>query len=344
MEEQKNIEYTETPIDPENKEINRHQRIERLLRDARRGWTCSVHRRKPGWCSGFLERIELSPDEMIDLGYLAHEWGGEVLTLRICDEEGNWIGGADVRIGHGVKFRGRHITPETWDQKNEMIKQPEQAPAQAPAALGDILAGVMEVMQRSRQDDLAMIRDLIAATAANTAAIAPAAIAPAAPVDLIKQLEGLAGTYERLHTIFGAVDGGGAASGGADDLFATINNVTSVISKLSAKKEQPAATAPKPQPRLHGASATPPAGVKIPSQPLQPNADMVVKYLSGLSPAQAADIVADSLADMPDEKREATIREFLTSYGTETEDEFGEEEIEAEDEAEDERTEASRTV
>jgi len=281
---------------------------------------------------------------MVDLGYLAGEWGGEVLTLRICDEEGNWVGGADVRIGHGVKFRGRHITPETWDQKNEMIRPQPQAGQAAQASLGDILTGVMEVIARSRQDDLAMIRDMIAATAT---ASAPAAPVASTAIDPIKQLEGLASTYERLHSLFGggASDGGEVGGGGgSDELFKTINNVTSVISKLSAKKES---AEQQPKPRLQG--QRPPAGVRIPAPPMQHEAvgpvispDMMVKYLSGLSPTDAADIVADSLAEMPDGKREATIKEFLESYGAE--EDTSSEELETESSGEDERTEASRTI
>ena len=70
----------------------------RMLAGIKPGWSLSITRLGPEWCSGFLEKIELLDDENINLNEIVERWGGEALRLRIHDETGKFIGGSDVKV------------------------------------------------------------------------------------------------------------------------------------------------------------------------------------------------------------------------------------------------------
>ena len=73
-------------------------KAENMLASIKSGWSLGISRIRPGWCSGYLERVECTENEPIDMTYIIEQWGGHILRLRLCDERGKYRGGTDLNL------------------------------------------------------------------------------------------------------------------------------------------------------------------------------------------------------------------------------------------------------
>lgn len=301
---------------------SRMDRVDRLLGFLKPGWSVAIMRVKPGWCRGYLERIDVLEDETIDLDYLVSTWGGEVLRLRVCDERGAYQGGADVPLySYPPRFRG------------QLMRQPaglyEIAP-QAPAAIAPaqqtidpaaMMRSMFDVLAKVRRDEIDTIREAIGNRRQGPAIGA--------------ELAAFAKTYSELRGVFGNVDAPALVEGASDE-NAFLGQIGKIVELWLTHKEKNAETqkdgwktgrvlrpplnvSPKPAPVVP--VADPAATLGGPSIAAIPDPqddfeditpETLARDLSELEPDEAADCVARALDSWPKERREATIERFLT--------------------------------
>jgi hypothetical protein len=109
------VEQKESPKDAAADE--RWAKAEHMLAEIKPGWSLSIHRIRPGWCSGYLERIECTEDEPLDLDYIISTWGGEVLKLRLCDDNGRYTKGAQLNLrSYPPRFKGQRLSQNQDDE------------------------------------------------------------------------------------------------------------------------------------------------------------------------------------------------------------------------------------
>ena len=268
-------------------------RLDKLLAEVQTGWTVSIYRARPSWCKGYLERVELLEDEVIDLDYLAKTWGGEVLRLRICDHTGQWKGGADIHLhSYPPRFHG------------QLIQRPEYLPMVPAAGKGapgrdpiDSYQHMMTLLRDARKEDLDMLQKLTKRSPA-----------PAAAPDLgLGSLEQLAGVYERLHGIFGS--GGGGNSGGGDDMTGVIKEALRTFRDDRDRR-----------PRIGPPGPPPGSGRPTKRRQLAPVVDDhendldendLIDQLSAMDATDAADVVVQAMGQMDETKREEAMSKFV---------------------------------
>jgi hypothetical protein len=149
---------------PENDK--RWEKVERMFDEIRPGYKMSVHRMRPPWCSGYLERLEITEDAPVDMDYLIDQWGGEVLRLRLSDETGTYRKGADVNLKNfPPKFEGREIKRgpdgtrvfvDDWKKEQASQRQQQQqiVPVQAQQRPQITeFAELLRIFQQSSQDN-----------------------------------------------------------------------------------------------------------------------------------------------------------------------------------------------
>lgn len=308
----------------QNRFDEKFRNIERILGDLQSGWTVSIARVRPSWCSGYLERIELLDDEPIDLDYLVNTWGGEVLRLRVCDETGTWRGGADVALRtYPPRRHGKPIKAPDYQDFPEHSGAP--APPAAPPQLSpfDAYQKFAKSFQQSRREDIDLIRGMLPKqkTPENVG---------------LENLSRLAETYEKLHGIFGNNSTPAAAIPGDDDFMGSINSLLATYMKskeLDAKQPKiPNRIGPPPSTSNHKQPALKPVTAV---ENDYPTLGIMADKLAALEATDAADVCIRALGDMPSEKRNEVMSQFLGMMNDTDQDEEQEQELEQEEIKED---------
>lgn len=318
QEEQKNEQDDEQ--DPQDR---KWERAERMLDELRSGWSISIIRMRPGWCSGFLERIECSDDEPIDIDYIVQTWGGEVLRLRLSDETGTYRRGATVNLrSYPPLFRGEPIrrndhTGPVDDrrrarQQNDAYVPPPPAPAQLD------LIGVLGLLQKTRKEDLGLLRALFGSVPQ---------FQPHEQRSSLDDLLEYATKWKQLQKIFGSDQSAQPAT----DEGQLLGSITEIVKAIGARPAQPATPA-QPPGRIVAPRENPKPidhGTNVPQ--IEHNNDLSA-VISRLDHNDFTNLILTSLASMPDDRRERAIATFFERSGFFEDDDRGDDEPEENDE------------
>jgi len=303
-------------------------RFERLTKALRPGYSVAIHRIRPSWCAGFLERVEISDEDSIDLTYIVDTWGGASFNLRVCDEHGIYRGGAAINCAsYPPKVRGKRITREGIEGGDDLpegvryVNQPQAIQRQpmaqggAGGGAGGIGAGnVMETvintiksLKSMQNEDLSLLREALGSTQ----------IQPKVVGDTIDGVMDTVRKYKELEAVFG-----GATQqleknteDGNAQFFGVIKDV------LQALAPRPAAAFPvqavpmaQAQPQLvRNPSPLPQTIAQTPGQ--QIGVDDIFPVLQKLDPSQLSEAFYGLLGAMPMEKREKTLELIFTRLG-----------------------------
>ena len=276
--------------DQKNGEDDAYTRAQRILADFRTGMSLSIYRLRPSWCSGFLERLECFDDEPIDIDYIIHEWGGKRLKLRICNDRGKYISGADLNLSsYPPRFRRRIMNPDDdWLPSNGPVKVPQQNPQQNP----------QQTPQQSNQpaDVIKLVRELKGILADGKVTVAPE---PAPVINPLKQFLETAEALKKVQGLFGSAPTAPMAESEPDPTSELFGQITGLI---TAFRGNPTAN-PVPKPKRI-----------VPDSVQQP----VVDTLAALDPEKYTNILLTSLQKMPENKRETIIANFIRHTGIES--------------------------
>lgn len=111
----------------EKKFIEEEETLETILSDCGEGWTVSIYRTLPSWSKGFMEKLEILPDQPIDMTYLLENWGGQTLRLVIKDPKGKIRRKKDVDIAdYPKKFGVRLYSPNEEESERRRLSPPTQ--------------------------------------------------------------------------------------------------------------------------------------------------------------------------------------------------------------------------
>lgn len=305
-------------LTPEEQTEKRIGQIEMMLAELAPGYRLSVYRTRPSWARSWLETIELSEDEPIDLNYLVDQWGGEVLKLRILDERGKFVRGCDVPLmSYPPKVHGQILRkPNSAElqpppQTNAIVRQ------EPPQQRQDSLSTVIDLLQRTRKDDLSVLKSLL-----------PYAGEKQAP---LSELIEMAQQLGKLKELFGGVETPPAAAvipaQDSDSIF--LQSIAEMVKTVFAKQ------APPP-PRIVAARQAP--------NP-QATAQAIAARLATMTPDEAQKTFFAALAGMGPDRAQATVEKILAGFQAQSTIEGNEEdEDEDEDDIEDEDSNQSGEV
>lgn len=266
-----------------------------LFDEFRPGYTLSIRRLRPTWCSGFLERLECFEGDKIDIDYIIQQWGGKRLSIRMLDEHGRYKKGVELNLSsYPPKFQGRIMDPnDGW--RTSAQENTSMAPSMQQNAAADPLK-LIEMLQNQRKNDLAQMQKLLGNIQA-----------PVQAVDPLKQLAELGKTYKQLRSIFGSEPVSAPPVAQPDEPENPgfgLNEITQLVQLL-----KPAAPQPSTTPRV------------VPDRPIAPRPMPVPEpqdlagELAKKSEQEYTNILLTSLQAMPEDKRETIIAGFLQLAG-----------------------------
>ena len=299
--------------------------VERLLSSLEPGWKVSVWRIMPTWCKGYLETLSAQPDQDMDLEYLASEWGGEVLHLKIRDNHGRFRGGSDIDFRsyppkfHGVPVNRNSVDiayhtggvpgrrSETWDEEQRQLQVPQQMIVQQPQteSQSSLLRELMGVVEKVQAGNHQMYAPLLSG---------PKAISD----NPIEQMMQTARAMKEMSELFGQ---GEQAASGSDEtsMFGSIAQIAQMM--MSQKQEQPQ---PQPQPQYLPPRPGPRPGPRpvirndtgrAPQPLAAPSGTDPVSMLAALPPEKAADFFINVVQKMQPQQAEQMFGEITSRLG-----------------------------
>lgn len=282
-----------------------YERAQKVFADFRPGMKISITRQRPTWCGGFLEKIECYEDDPVDTEYIIRKWGGQRLNLRLTDETGKYIGGADLNLSsYAPKINGRIARPQDFYlDSNEPIpdsQRPMQQNSPAPQQQLDIVQ-VIGLMNKQNEALLESVKQIVGQNQ-NTAVPGSPSINP------MDQMLDFGQKYKKLQGIFGAMGGGTPALPAAEVPIETGDGTMELIKGIGE-----IVGAFKGNPQL-----TQPVNVVDDTQrPTQPRIklDQLPNMLKDLPPNQISAILLTTLGNMPDNNRQIVIDTFLDKTG-----------------------------
>jgi len=297
-------------------------RFERLTKALRPGYSVAIHRIRPSWCAGFLERVEISDEDSIDLTYIVDTWGGASFNLRVCDEHGIYRGGAAINCAsYPPKVRGKRITREGIEGGDDLpegvryVNQP-QAIQRQPMPQGQIVTNnpgdvmgtvlsTIKSLKSMQADDLALLREALGGTQ----------IQPRIAGETIDSVLDTVRKYKELESVFG-----GATrqlekntEDGNAQIFGVIKDVLQALAPRQAGA-LPVQAVPMAQPQLVRNPAPPPT--QEPRQ-TQIGVEDIFPVLQKLEPSQLSEAFYGLLGTMSEEKREEVLSLIFTRLGIE---------------------------
>ncbi len=305
------------------KDDEKWEKAEKILSTVRSGWSLTIYRTKPSWCASFLERLELDGDEPVDMEYLIHEWGGQVLTVRLHDEQGKYRGNAVIKLmaypvrHHGKRLRRSDLLDDDFDQykTNQPPAPGQQTPFQHPNQQQNPQVEMMNllgVMQKARKEDLNLLQMIYQSHGPGQ----PPAQAPSRKSALREMVE-MGNTYKQLQGVFGQPQGENSGEQPQSEEMAILGTVGDIVKSMVNKPQQvnaQAAAAPR---------VVPPAGQQQngaqqqrSAAPKQDSSDFAISSaMANMEPEQVTDILLTSLSKMPDHKRAQVFTEFTKRTG-----------------------------
>ena len=327
-------------------DLRTERTIEQLLSNVGAGWTISLNRMRPSWCKGWLETIEASPDEPLDMNYIADTWGGETIRLRFLDGHGRYKGGKDIHMAREPMFHGREL--EHPNDKRARMEREERTRdrrehnegtirlnAAQPQQDNTVFTMLVDVLKDSNTNSLQTYKDLVAKQQARD---------PMGIDDIIKFANGL----KDLQGVFGGDNDGGAADDSDDKMLGTFVGIMEKAHERDVKREDRKEAARERRAESRRAesrraesrraesrrSQAPPSGhpksnvhhIPNPNRQRQepppeaarnadPEADeelALSEELAELEPAEAAEVLGEAFTMMDPEKRQKTMKLLMT--------------------------------
>lgn len=290
------------------------KRLERLMSNLERGWKITVYRVQPAWCRGHLQTIEIyDPAEdvqMVDPDYLAQQWGGHKLHLRILDERGRWMSGGNISLfSYPPKVNGRVLDDPSAHRDGQYLPVPTQ---NSPGTSMDITK-LFEMIAKNKSSggtDAATMIKLFELIQAQNRQSQP----PPPAVDMANQMAAMLGVMERMQSVMSGFGSAAARESDPDnmlpmlaDMFKQLmvqktNRRPVYISGPSGRQNQPE------HPPILGAS---PVKSGNSNDSSDDTLDDLASKLARLSANDAADVVTMALGSMPDSKRPEAMQRFL---------------------------------
>jgi hypothetical protein len=323
------------------KDDEKWERAEKILSTVRSGWSLSIYRTKPSWCSSFLEKIDLDDDEPVDMEYLIQEWGGQILVVRLHDEQGKYRGAATVKLmaypvrHHGKRLRRSDLLDDDFEQykENQTTPPTPQNPYQHPTPQnpGAEMMNLLGLMQKARKEDLSLLQMIYQSNGARQ----PPPQGPSTKSALREMVE-MGNTYKQLQSVFGQNQP--AAAGGEQpqtDEMAILGTVGDIVKSIYNKPQQVNVQGAAPR-------VVPPAGQQQNGAQQQETADQkkvssdfeISSAMSQMRPEHMTDILLTSLSKMPDDQKAAVFNEISKRTGLQIYQQESEEEGDAEYEEE----------
>ena len=303
-------------------------RFERLTKALRPGYSVAIHRIRPSWCAGFLERVEISDEDSIDLTYIVDTWGGASFNLRVCDEHGIYRGGAAINCAsYPPKVRGKRITREGIEGGDDLpdgvryVNQTQAIQRQpmpqggpgggAGGGAGNVMETVINTiksLKSMQNDDLSLLREALGATQ----------IQPRVVGDTIDGVLDTVRKYKELEAVFGGATRQlekNTETDGNAQFFGVIKDVLQALAPRQTAA-LPVQAVPMAQPQLVRNPAPPTA--QEPKQQ-QIGVEDIFPVLQKLDPNQLSEAFYGLLGAMPLEKREKTLELIFTRLGIQDE-------------------------
>lgn len=290
----------------------RWAKAEKMMQEIRPGYRLSIHRVRPSWCSGFLERIDCTEEDPVDLDYLVNEWGGEVLRLRLCDDTGTYKRGSDLVLrSYPPRFQGQIIHREDRFAEQTGKRQnpdpgPQTIPLPQPSQQLDIV-GILGLLQKTRKEDLTTLRALLGTATPPTPAI------PESRSSLDDLLE-FAEKWKQLQKLFGTEQPVPVSDDAG--LLGSVSEIVKALSSQSKSAPNPAAAGRVVSPRA-------PNKPRAPRESSQDSDVGISDQISQLSVDKFSDLLLTSLAKMPEDRRAVVIQRFAAQAGLVVDDEPG---------------------
>jgi len=321
------LQRTKEEIEAEKRD---QRTVEQLLQDLGAGWSISLSRIRPSWCKGWLETIDTTPGEKLDMDYIADTWGGETIRLRILDNRGMYKAGKDVHVAREPMRHGRPL--EHPDDKRARVareeKQLEKREREEELARlnatqpnqdnGSVMKLFVDILKDSNSTS-AQFYDRMADIQKRD---------PMGIEDIIKFANGI----KDLQGVFG----GGGDQAGADEtnLLGSFMKIMDNVSERDKQKDKLRALAIREhrESRKSGAKVhslkphqtgrqqnpTPENKPTTPAPPVAPQPDpdeteelALSEEIAELEAVEAAEVLGEAFTMMPIEKRQKTIKLLL---------------------------------
>lgn len=297
------------PIEEPAKIDTKLEKAERMLASIKGGWSLTISRIRPGWCSGYLERIECTEDEPIDMDYIIEQWGGKMLRLRLCDERGTYRGGADMNLqAYPPKFRGTVMHNNEANPTQNKTSAPTIVQQPAAAAQPNLIE-LLGLMSKTRNQDINTLRTLL-----DQAQPQPQYAPQQGGFSGIDDMINFASKFKQLQELMGNFGGGGGEPAEDAGILGSIGEVL----KMFNQTKQVAVPQPVPKTRRSAHVVSPHGPQPAQNRPIPPKPAQNVPQCSDLS-SVLAELDADdykntfltSLQQMPDDKRNQILADFM---------------------------------
>lgn len=333
---------TKNDSNDNQRDDEKQSQLDNFLSAIRPGMTVSIWRARPSWCKGYLETMEVDPQSPLDLDYLAGNWGGETLTIRIRDENGRYSKGADIDLAsYPPKFQGVPISrnnvdiayhtgkgapgnrrEDTTERQLQIVNQPPQVQESA-----GLLKDLVNVLTKMRQSD----RDLYAPLLAGPSA---------APSNPIEQMIQFARAQKELQELMGWGEQVQQKQSEPNSEMALFGTIAEIVKAMSSNRQ------PAPVPQYRQAPPRPKIRQDMPQNP-QKNQNIVENsqnFLAGLEPDKAADFFVNVVSKMSPQKAEAMFGAIQTRLGMDGDLESEYEEDEIDEEGQEENTDSDTEI
>lgn len=319
-----NKDYQVVSFEPSVDE-KRQSRLETLLGTIRPNWKISIIRKKPTWCAGHLETLEIDDpaEDQVDIDYLIRTWGGHKIKLMVHDENGVWIGGGSVLLKtFPPKIRGVELDERTHygyipDTQKHLL-QPQQYGQNMNQSQPTLDFGrLLDIIQKNAKQngDITPLLKILEFTMARTQ---PSQQPVQMGQDMIQQMAGMMTIFRDMKTMFGA-DFAGDSAGSNDNMMPVISEV---VKGLMSQRGEPTRRTGLVQPSLPASpqetpniqSIHPPQQSESRQQHESRNdrtLQDVATDLARLSPQDAADVVSMAMGYMPNDKQTAAMQYFM---------------------------------
>lgn len=305
---------------------DRLERIKQILGSVQSGWSVALYRRSPGWAEGHLETKRIVGEgEELDLDYIAQQWGGEVIQVRIQDEHGKYVHSTEIPFrSYPPKVWGKEIPHPNYRHLEYEKNGQSQTTQRDPLSSIDTIVGIIERLkireeprQRDNNLDLGIIELLLRHQATNQQATSPFGAVEQFihAVESIKSLRGVFGDETRPPA--------------DDDMISKITGVLDTVLKIRQTSPPPAPKIAAPRPQIPVPQIGPVQQPQIQRPVNNPvNNTSIADQLAALDPETAAENVLLALDKMDEKQREKALQVFFTHLGVEEDTEPFDETVE----------------
>jgi len=80
------------------------------------GYSAIIWRLAPPWCAGYLESMDVDPQDGIDLGEIVRKWGGQKIMVKIKNDLGRFVKSKTINLKtYAPKRYGKTLNP--WEHE-----------------------------------------------------------------------------------------------------------------------------------------------------------------------------------------------------------------------------------